>query len=277
MKQRIKNSFLARNNNKYERYPLHGQYSREINQPYIDKSESLAWMKNAKLKPETESTICAIQEQSVTTRYIEKHIHKSTDNDICRLCNTFPETIHHIIAGCPALSQNVYTYRHNNVAKYLYIRLSEFAGLSEEKEKWFAIEPPPVRENDNFKILWNFKVITDRRIDHNMPDIIFIDKREKSVKIIDIAIPMDKNVITKRFEKLRNYTNLSIELKESWELNCVSIVPIIIGSTGVIHREMKNDLGKLNFAINSNELVEMQTIALLGTAFIWRHFCELVK
>ena len=105
MKQRIKNSFLAHNKNKYERYPLHGQYSREINQPYIDKSDSLAWMKNAKLKPETESTICAIQEQSVTTKYIEKRIHKSTDNDICRLCNTFPETIHHIIAGCPALAQ----------------------------------------------------------------------------------------------------------------------------------------------------------------------------
>ena len=159
----------------------------------------------------------------------------------------------------------------------MYIRLSEYAGLFEEKEKWFAIEPPPVRENDNFKILWNFKVITDRRIDHNMPDIIFIDKSEKSVKIIDVAIPMDKNVITKRFEKLRNYTNLSIELKQSWELNCVSIIPVIVGSTGVIHREMKNDLCKLNFAINSNELVEMQTIALLGTAFIWRHFCELVK
>ena len=83
--------------------------------PHIYVTTYLSWMSNANLRPATEASICAIQEQAVTTRYIEKHIHKTSSNDRCRLCNKFPETIHHIIAGCPSLSQTLYTDRHNKV------------------------------------------------------------------------------------------------------------------------------------------------------------------
>ena len=80
--------------------------------------------------------------------------------------------------------------------------------------------------------------MTDHAIDHNKPDIVFIDKIKKVAQIIDIAIPMDINVVAKRFEKIRNYANLAIELKECWNLNYVSIIPVIIGCTGTIHREL---------------------------------------
>ena len=54
---------------------------------------------------------------------------------------------------------------------------------------------------------------TDHQIAHNKPDIILHDKNDNSVLIIDIAIPNDYNVIHKRAEKLRNYTDLAVELK----------------------------------------------------------------
>ena len=230
-------------------------------------------MSNPKLKAVTEATICAIQEQAVTTKYIEKHIHKTVNDDKCRICNTYPETIHHIIAGCPSLSQNVYTYRHDNVAKYLYIKIGEHAGLMKGNEKWYEIKPECVTENENFKVLWNFQIITDHQINHNKPDIVLVNKVQKTAQIIDIAVPMDINVVAKRFEKLKNYANLAIEIKDSWNLNSVSIIPVIIGSTGVIHRELKKDLAKLEVILSSKDIIQMQEIAILGTTYIWRRFC----
>ena len=211
-------------------------------------------MSKSGLKPTTESTICALQEQAVTTKYIEKHIN----------CHQFPETIHHIIAGCPSLCQNLYTYRHDNVAKYAYIKLGIYAGF-ELHQKWYEIQPDRVVEKDRYKILWNLLIITDHEMRHNKPDIVFIDKTSKTATIIDIAIPMDRNVIAKRFEKLRNYTTLAIELKNSWNLTKISITPVIIGSTGTIHRELLKDITNLpEFTLT--DIYEMQKIALLGTA-----------
>ena len=46
----------------YENMPLHGQFAREINEPYINKDTSIAWIKNSKLKGSTEATIFAIEE-----------------------------------------------------------------------------------------------------------------------------------------------------------------------------------------------------------------------
>ena len=215
--------------------------------------------------------------QAVTTRYIEKHIHKTSSNDRCRLCNKFPETIHHIIAGCPSLSQTVYTDRHNNVAKYIYIKLGIHAGLLQTNDKWYKFKPECVLENTNYKILWDFQIMTDHAIYHNKPDIVFIDKIKKVAQIIDIAIPMDINVVAKRFEKIRNYANLAIELKECWNLNYVSIIPVIIGCTGTIHCELSTDLKKLDIIIGKKDLIEMQQIAILGTTYIWRHFSAISK
>ena len=182
-------------------------------------------------------------------------------------------TIHHVIAGCPSLSQNVYTYRHDNVAKYLYIKIGEYAGLMKGNEKWYEIKPKCVIENENFKVLWNFQIITDHQINHNKPDIVLVNKVQKTAQIIDIAVPVDINVVAKTFEKLKNYANLAIEIKDFWNLNRVSIIPVIIGSTGVIHRELKKDLAKLEVILSSKDIIEMQEIAILGTTYIWRHFC----
>ena len=234
-------------------------------------------MSNSSLKRTTEATICAIQEQAVTTRYIEKKIHKVTDNDRCRLCQSFPESIHHIINGCPSLCQNVYTTRHDNVAKYVYIKISSIAKLLETEQKWYNIQPECVIENDEYKIIWNTEIMTDHRIQHNKPDIVFVNKITHTAFIIDIAIPLDQNVIKKREEKLKNYTDLAIQLKQMWNLNDIKIVPIIIGSTATIHNRLMIDLAKLNIEFTRRDIINMQHIALLGTSYIWRHFKQLVN
>ena len=277
VKSRLKNSFMLKRLNSLQASPLHGQYYRQINEPHINSELTLAWVPNSNLKPASESTIFAIQEQAISTNYIKTHIHKTCDNDICRLCKSFPETIYHITAGCPELAPNVYTTRHNNVANYVYIELLLFTGLLNERIKWFQIKPNPVLENERYKILWNLSIQTDHQLMHNKPDIVYIDKEEKSAMIIDIAIPMDSNIAEKRYEKIRNYTDLAIEIKTMWNLTNVSVVPIIIGCTGSIHRELLNDLSKLNIDLNKKDIINMQEITILGTNYVWRHFCQRVK
>ena len=145
--------------NNHKNMPLHGQYFRELDAPYINKRLSLAWMHKSGLNGAAEATTFAIQEQAITTRYIEINIHNAYNiDDKCRLCGEFTETIHHIVSGCPTLAPTKYTWRHNNVAKLLYIRLATKFQLLQEKALWYSYDPPPVLENDNAKILWNFKV-----------------------------------------------------------------------------------------------------------------------
>ena len=48
------------------------------------------------------------------------------------------------------------------------------------------------------------QVKTDKRVTSNRPDIVIMDKKEKSLKLIDVSIPNDMNIVSKRIEKSKN-------------------------------------------------------------------------
>ena len=62
---------------------LHGQHTMMLKLPEIDQDASIRWLKSSTLKRATESMICAIQEQAITTRYIQRKSHHTTNNDQC--------------------------------------------------------------------------------------------------------------------------------------------------------------------------------------------------
>ena len=124
-------------------------------------------------------------------------------------------------------------------------------------------------ENENFKILWDFSIQTDKEIRANRPDIIFVDKRERTVMFIDVTIPNDHNIIEKKLEKIEKCTDLGIEIKELWNMQRVDIVPIVIGCTGVVDNSFVRYLGKIPAEIN---VFELQKIMLLNTCYIVRRF-----
>ena len=274
-KLKLKTSFHRTHYTKYADMPLHGQYLRELNQPYIDQYVSTNWIREGKLKPTTEATIFAIQEQAVTTNYIKKKIHKNSHTDKCRLCQSNVETIHHIISGCTVFAKTEYIKRHNNVAKEIYIRIAEELKLLKKNEnQWYKFEPTAVIQNNDYKILWDFPIQTDKEIIHNRPDIIVINKLNKTAQIIDIAIPSDYNVVRKRNEKITKYIDLSIELKRMWKLEKISIIPVIIGATGTVYRSIKSEIDLIPGYI---KIETIQRIAILGTSYIWRRFNELIR
>ena len=71
-------------------------------------------------------------------------------------------------------------------------------GISEQK-------PEGVVESENFKILRDFTVQCDRKIEVRRPGILFVGKKEREVVIIDVAILGDDRVKDKELEKLEEY------------------------------------------------------------------------
>ena len=95
-----------------------------------------------------------------------------------------------------------YKGRHDNAARYIHWQLCVKCGL-ERANSWYEERPEGVVESENFKILWDFTVQCDRKIEATRPDIVFTDKKEREVVIIDLAILGDDRVKGKELEKIQ--------------------------------------------------------------------------
>ena len=133
--------------------------------------------------------------------------------------------------------------------------------------KNFSHEPQPVYESINNELLWDFKMQTDNKIEHNKPDIVVMDEIERKYLIIDVACPFDIRVKYKEKEKIENYQDLKRELKRIWKLRRVTVVPIITGALGTVSKDIEKWLAEFGVTCR---LESLQRAFLLGTARILR-------
>ncbi len=82
----------------------HGKFFKYLNEPFVDKEASLAWLRSSGLKGETESLIIAAQYQALNTRYHQRKILNLQVDSRCRMCGVTEETVSHIISGCSKLA-----------------------------------------------------------------------------------------------------------------------------------------------------------------------------
>ena len=139
-------------------------------------------------------------------------IDKSQADPKCRICKQGNETISHIVSACPKLAQKEYKRRRDNVARAIHWDLSGKCGF-ERNERWYDHVPESVLENDDYKLLWDFSVRTDHEIGARRPELMIIDKRDRSCQIIDVAIPEDGRVREKEDEKIEKYQDLAREVQ----------------------------------------------------------------
>jgi hypothetical protein len=88
-----------------------------------------------------------------------------------------------------------------------------------------------------------------------------------------VAIPADRNVVKKEAEKKLKYNSLCIEIHRMLNLKC-TIIPIIIGATGIVTRSLRKNLE----AAPGKQLIDsLQQTAVLGTSHIIRKVlqCEI--
>jgi len=81
-----------------------------------------------------------------------------------------------------------------------------------------------------------------------------------------VAIPADRNDVQKEAEKKLKYKSLCIEINRMWNLKC-TIVPVIIGATGIVTRCLKKNLETVP---GKHSIDSLQKTAILGTSHIIR-------
>ena len=197
----------------------HGQFLREMDRIASDKSWE--WLEKGHLKRHTEGLIMAAQSQSVRTNAIKAKIEKSQEDSRCRLCKKADETVNHLLSECPKLAQSEYKRRHDNVAKGIHWDICKQLRM-ECGDKWYDHNPEPMTKNEDRKILWDLTIQTDKKLPHNRPDLVVIDKAKKECHIIDVAFPGDSRIVLKK----------------------VLIVPFVIGALGSIFRQTSGIFGR---------------------------------
>lgn len=132
---------------------------------------------------------------------------------MCCLCKEQPERIAHVISGCKMLAANKYTFRHNQVAKYVHWNILKDNDIKVDDNR-LKHEPKESVINGGKTITWDISIIIDKKVKCNKPDIIIHNTKDKTCMIIDIAIPNCLNIISKTAEKITKYQEFEIKLKK---------------------------------------------------------------
>ena len=107
--------------------------------------------------------------------------------------------------------------------------------------------PAPVLENTTHKLLWDFNIQTDHLIPARRPDLIIINKKKRTCKIVDFAVPANQRIKLKECEKKDKYLDLARELKKLWNMQVI-IIPIVIGAFGTVTKGLLKGLEDLEVA-----------------------------
>ena len=131
-------------------------------------------------------------------------------------------------------------------------------------------DPAPLPENATHEHLWDFNIQTDHLIPARRPDLIIINKKKRTCKIVDFTVPADHRIKLKECEKRDKYFDLARELKKLWSRQ-VTIIPIVIGAFGTVAKGLLKGLKDLEVG---GRVETIQTTALLRMARILRRVLE---
>ena len=79
---------------------------------------------------------------------------------------------------------------------------------------------------------------TDHEVINNKPDIIVVNKINKTANLTEVAVLNDCNICNNRLQKIRAYTNPSGGIKTLWNLNKVQITLIIVGAIRTFYKNL---------------------------------------
>ena len=176
---------------KLEGKQLYGCFKRLINN--ISREKTWTWLRKGNFKREAESLLIPAYNNAIRTNHVKERIDKTQQNSICRLRGDRDETINHIISECSKLAQMEYKTRHDLEGKVIHRMMCKKFNFH-HINKWYMYNLAPVLENSTHKLLWDFDIHTDYLISTRTPDLIIINKKKRTCKIVDIAVLADHRI-----------------------------------------------------------------------------------
>ena len=236
-------------------------------------TECHMWLE-CNLDPRKTAAIVNLQEQMVETKSWKVSRGIADGGDMCRLCGSFRETIHHLLAGCQMLAGKEYLQRHNKALMVLAVAWAKKYEIIDEnivwyKEKW---EKGKVFENMKGKLVWDFEYKLRQSSSARRPDLTLEDKERKRIWICDMACPQENNIEAKVKEKLDKYQQLAFETRGNRVGYKVEIIPLVIGCLGGgIRKLWKNVQKVIETETEAKRIVkEMQKTVLMDSKSIMR-------
>ena len=119
--------------------------------------------------------------------------------------------------------------------------------------------------------MWDFNIQTDHVIEARRPDLVLVDKKEISCKIIDFAVPGDSRMEEKEKDKIQKYQELGRELQKIRNVK-VKIIPLAVGSLRGMPKQFGNRVKQIGITAGT---AQVQKTVLLGTSRIFRKVLEI--
>ena len=110
--------------------------------------------------------------------------------------------------------------------------------------------------------MWDFSIQTDHVTEAQRPDLVVVDKKKRSCKIIDFAVRGNSRIEEQETDKTEKYQDLGKELQKTWNIK-VKIIPLVVGSLGGIPKRFGNRLMQIVITVGT---AQVQKTVLLRTA-----------
>ena len=85
---------------------------------------------------------------------------------------------------------------------------------------------------------------TETKIDHNKPNLILLESKEKICYIVDVVCPFDPRIEKEAKDKVKNNTELKHEILKMWknEVTKIYILLVVIVALGSVSKNKRRFL-----------------------------------
>ena len=139
------------------------------------------------------------------------------------MCRKTDGSTDDVVSDCSRLAQKEYKRRYDILGKIVRWKFATNCNF-EAQDNWYVCEPESVLENEDYKILWTFSIQIDHVIEARRLDLVEVDKKRRTCKIIDSEISGDSKIKETEKEKLKKYQDLRKELQKNWKMRA-KIIP----------------------------------------------------
>ena len=83
--------------------------------------------------------------------------------------------------------------------------------------------------------------------------MVVVDKKERSCKIIDFAVPGDSRIEEKEKDNIEKYQDLGRKLQKIWNA-IVKIISLVVGPLGAIPKQLGNRLMQIGITVGTAQV-----------------------
>ena len=141
------------------------------------------------------------------------------------------------------LAQKEYNAKHDWVGKVIYWELCKKFKF-DHTNKWYMHNPESVLENETHKLLGDFEIQTDHLISARRVDLIIINKKKRTYRIVDLAVSAGHKIKLKENEKKDQYLDFARGLKNLWNMKVI-FLSIASGALGTVTKGLVKGLEDL--------------------------------